>query len=79
MGQEEARLTDAAEMQRRFFVRAKAETAADVEAAFPGGECFAVPEYPGESGYFTPVMKEKEFLMRYQGLGDKVLGRIRLV
>ena len=76
---EEARLTDAAEMQRRFFVRAKAETAADVEAAFPGGECFAVPEYPGESGYFTPVMKEKEFLMRYQGLGDKVLGRIRLV
>lgn len=76
---EEARLADAAETQRRFFVRAKSEAGADVEAAFPGGESFSAPECPGELGYFTPAVKEKEFFEKYQELGDKVLGRIRLV
>ncbi len=78
-GKEEAKLADAAETQRRFFVRAKAEAGEDVEAAFPGGERFTAPECPGESGYFTPAMREKDFFQKYQELGDKVLGRIRLV
>ena len=77
--QKEAELADAAEISRRFFVRAKTEAQEDVEAAFPGGESITAPGNSDETGYFIPVMKEKDFFKKYQELGDKVLGRIRLL
>ncbi len=74
---ENEQLVDIAEVERAFFVRAKAEARADVEAAFVGGE---VVEIAGREdfGYVTPVMKEKDFAARYEALGDKVITRIRI-
>lgn len=75
---EEAKLVDIGDVERGFFVRAKADAAADVEAAFPGAERIQVEGRIQDCGYFTQPMKEKEFSARYEALGDKVLGRIRL-
>ncbi len=75
---EEAKLADIREVERRFFVRAKADAAPDVEEAFPGAERIVVEGPRQDCGYFTPPIKEKEFAARYEALGDKVLGRIRL-
>ena len=74
---ENEQLVDIAEVERSFFVRAKAEAKADVEAAFAGGE---VVELAGRDdfGYVTPVMKEKDFATKYEALGDKVITRIRI-
>lgn len=76
---EEARLADAAEVQRRFFVRARKDAKGDVEAAFPGGESITASGHSGEFGYITPVMRERDFFTKYRELGDKVLGRIRIL
>ena len=75
---EEAKLVDIGDVERGFFVRAKADAAVDVEAAFPGAERIQVEGRIQDCGYFTQPMKEKEFSAKYEALGDKVLGRIRL-
>ncbi len=75
---EEAKLADIGEISRGFFVRARGDAAAEVEAAFPGAERIETAEPRQDCGYFIPPMKEKEFAARYEALGDKVLGRIRL-
>lgn len=70
-----------AETDRQFFVRARLSARREVEAAFPGGSAFGMGEIPSceeEFGYFTAVMKEKDFEERYRKLGDAVLNRIRL-
>ncbi|MBQ7776007.1 MAG: homoserine dehydrogenase [Lachnospiraceae bacterium] len=74
---ENEQLVDIAEVERAFFVRAKAEAKADVEATFAGGE---VVEVAGRDdfGFITPVMKEKDFAVKYEALGDKVITRIRI-
>ena len=74
---EDEKLVDIAEVERSFFVRAKKEAMADVEAAFAGGE---VVEVAGRDdfGFVTPVMKEKDFAAKYEALGDKVITRIRI-
>ncbi len=74
---ENEQLVDIAEVERAFFVRAKVEARADVEAAFAGGESVVVAGRD-DFGYVTPVMKEKDFAAKYEALGDKVLGRIRI-
>lgn len=74
---ENEQLVDIAEVERAFFVRAKAEAKADVEAAFVGGEAVVVAGRD-DFGFVTPVMKEKDFAAKYEALGDKVLGRIRM-
>lgn len=75
---EEAELADVAETQRAFFVRAKADAREKIEAAFPGGTAVTVAERTEDFGYFTPVMKEKDFQAKYEALSGDVLGRIRL-
>ncbi len=74
---ENEKLVDIAEVERSFFVRAKAEAKAEVEAAFAGGE---VVEIAGRDdfGFVTTVMKEKDFASKYEALGDKVITRIRI-
>ena len=74
---QEAALMDIGEVERSFFVRAKASERTAVEAAFPGGQ---VVELEGRTdiGYVTRPVKEKTFAERYAVLGDKVCSRIRL-
>lgn len=76
---EEVTLVDIGEAERSFFVRAKEGAEAAVEAAFPGGRMIRVADRKEDFGYFTPVMKEKEFLAKYEALGEQMLGRIRCV
>ncbi len=75
---EEAKLTDTAQTESRFFLRVKAGSADTVRKAFAG----SVPvtaEREEDAGFFTPAMIEKEFRAICAGLGDVVLNRIRLV
>ncbi len=74
---EDEKLVDIAEVERAFFVRAKAEAKDEVLAAIPGGEVVEVADRD-DFGYVTPVMKEKDFAAKYTNLGDKVLSRIRI-
>ncbi|MCM1119211.1 MAG: homoserine dehydrogenase [bacterium] len=76
--QEEEKLVDISEVERGFFVRARADAALDVEKAFPGAERIETGEEREDCGYFIPPIKEKEFAVRYEALGDRVLSRIRL-
>ena len=73
--QEEARLVEIGDVERGFFLRAAADAA---EKAFPGAERIRVEGRTQDCGYLIPPMKEKEFASRYEALGEKALGRIRL-
>lgn len=75
---EEAKLACVEETERSFFVRAKAEALEAVKAAFPGGEVLTVAGRSEDFGYFTPVMKEKDFAAKCEALGEAVLSKIRL-
>ncbi len=74
---ENEQLVDIAEVERAFFVRALGSAKAEVEATFAGGKLVEV-EGRDDFGFVTPVMKEKDFAAKYEALGDKVLGRIRM-
>lgn len=74
---ESARLAEVPETERRYFVRARASARAEVEEAF-SGRGFEAPDRAEDFGFFTDAMKEKDFNEKYDALGDKVLGRIRL-
>lgn len=74
---EEAVLADPGQVERAFFVRAKADGREQVSRAFPGGS-FVEAGRTLDCGYLTPVMKEKDFAERYAALGDAALGRIRV-
>lgn len=73
-----AELADIAETEYSYFVRVKASARAEVEAVFPG-KIFEAPGREDDLGIFTDVMKEKTFREKYGTLGDKALGRIRLL
>lgn len=75
---DEAKMVDIGDVERGFFVRAKAEAAPDVEAAFPGAERIVVEGRSQDCGYFIPPIKEKDFAAKYEALEDKVFSRIRL-
>ena len=75
---EDAKLACVDDMTRAFFVRAKAGAEDAVKAAFPGGESITIPGRTEDFGYFTGRMTEKKFAAKYDSLGDKVLGRIRM-
>lgn len=76
--QEEEKLVDIGEVERGFFVRARADAASDVEKVFPGAERIETGEVREDCGYFIPPVREKDFAVKYAALGDKVLSRIRL-
>ena len=73
-----AELADIAETEYSYFVRVKASARAEAEAVFPG-KIFEAPGREDDLGIFTDVMKEKTFREKYATLGDKALGRIRLL
>lgn len=74
----DANLADIKDTERAFFVRGKIEEMDAVLSAIPGGEVISVPERADDFGYFTPVMKEKDFDAKCEALKDAVLGTIRL-
>ena len=76
--EEEAKMVEIGEVERTFFVRARLEGRGEVEAAFPGGKVIQVSGRTDEFGYFTGVMKEKEFAAKYETLGENVISRIRV-
>jgi len=76
--EEEAKMVEIGEVERTFFVRARLEGRGEVEAAFPDGKVIQVPGRTDEFGYFTGVMKEKEFAAKYETLGENVISRIRV-
>ncbi len=73
----EASLADVSEVERRFFVRVKAEALDTLKAAFPGGEAVDAGRVE-DAGFVTAVMKEKDFYAKCQELGEAILGKIRL-
>lgn len=75
---EEAKLTDISEMEKAFFIRARAAAKADIETAFPGGRAVNAEGRTEDFGYITPVMKEKDFAEKCAALNDRILNRIRL-
>lgn len=75
---ENAPMADIMDAQHAFFVRIKAEAKDAAEAALPGGKVLALEGRTEDFGYFTPVMKEREFAAACAKLGDAVLSRIRL-
>lgn len=75
--EENAKLAEVEATEQSWFVRAKASARAEVEAAF-SGRVFEAPGRAEDFGFFTDAMKEKDFNEKYEALGDKVLGRIRL-
>ncbi len=80
--EQKAAMGDVAEIKRRFFVRTHAATAEAVESAFWGKFDAAVSEgvYCGEEyGFFTPVIKEKDFEKKCGELGNAISGKIRLL
>jgi len=76
--EEEAKMVEIGEVERTFFVRARLEGRGEVEAAFPDGKVIQVAGRTDEFGYFTGVMKEKEFAAKYETLGENVISRIRV-
>ena len=80
--EQKAAMVDVTEIKRRFFVRTHAATAEAVESAFWGKFDAAVSEgvYCGEEyGFFTPVIKEKDFEKKCGELGNAISGKIRLL
>ncbi|MCH5345351.1 MAG: homoserine dehydrogenase [Acetatifactor sp.] len=75
---EDAKLADIGEIEKTYFVRAKISVRQKVEEAFPGGKALTVGRSE-DFGYFTGAMKEKEFMAKYEALGEDVLSRIRLI
>ena len=75
---ESARLADVSETEQRYFMRVKASARAEAEAAF-SGRILEIPGRAEDFGFFTEAMKEKDFKEKYAALGDRALGRIRLV
>ncbi len=65
------------ETSKRFFVRAKADALASIRLAFGMIEKIEVAELPGEFGFITDVMTEKEFHLREQSI-EGILGMIRV-
>lgn len=76
--QEDAPLADVSETEKSFFVRAKMSARQEVEAEFPGGELLTVEGRTEDFGFFTSVMKEKDFMAKCDALGEAVISRIRL-
>lgn len=75
---EEVKLSDVAEVERSFFVRALSSAKDAVVAAFPNGAVVTVDGRNDDFGYFTAAMKEKDFAAKCAELGDAVLSKIRV-
>ena len=76
--QEDAVIEDAGKSVSAFYVRAKKGAEEALEAVFPGGKVLTIPERTEDFAYFTEPMAKNAFDKICEGLGDLVLGSIRL-
>ncbi len=76
--QEDAVIEDAGKSVSAFYVRAKKGAEEALEAVFPGGKILTIPERTEDFAYFTEPMAKNAFDKICEGLGDLVLGSIRL-
>ncbi len=75
---EEAVLADSSKSSSAFYLRAKDGSQEAVKAVIPGGRILELPGRDEDFAYFTPVLEEGAFEKICEGLGDLILGRIRL-
>lgn len=75
----EARMAAPGEEERSFYLRLKKEKKQAAEEIFQGGRCVECEEYGHICGFFTPVMKEREFEAKCARLGEGVLNRLRIL
>lgn len=75
---EEAHLADIGDVERSFFIRARAGEEEALKKAFPGGSFVVIPGRTEDIGYFTCPVRERDFSLQYEKLGDKVYNRIRV-
>lgn len=76
---QDANLMSIDDVERKFFFRVKAGSEEKVKELFPDAQEIKLPEVASETGFVTPVIKEKDFAGRYSQLADSVLGeRIRI-
>lgn len=77
--EEKIALANLPSSKRRFFVRLDREKVPEATAAaeFGNGRVVFLESLPGEYGYITQMMSEKEFAERFEGL-DGVISRIRM-
>lgn len=75
---QEATVEDAGNNVCAYYVRAKKSAKAALLAAFPEGEALELPDRAEDLAYFTKPMAHSMFVSACEGLGDAVLGSIRL-
>lgn len=75
---EEAVLADLSKSTSAFYVRARKGSQEALKAVIPGGSMLELPGRTEDYAYFTPEMEESVFDKICEGLGDLVLGKIRL-
>lgn len=77
--EEKIALADLLSSKRRFFVRLDKDKVPEARAAaeFGNGRVVCLESLPGEYGYITPVMCEREFSEKFEQL-DGAISRIRI-
>ena len=75
---EEAQVLDAGKHSYAYYIRAKKSAKEALEAVLPDGEIMELPGRDEDLAYFTKPMKQDAFEKVAEGLGDLVLGTIRL-
>ncbi|MBR4734105.1 MAG: homoserine dehydrogenase [Lachnospiraceae bacterium] len=75
---EEATILDAGKHSYAYYIRAKKSAKEVLGAVLPGGEIMELPSRDEDLAYFTQPMKQDAFEKVLEGLGDLVLGTIRL-
>lgn len=76
---EGARVADVADTQRRFFLRVEKQARKMAEEVFSVAEPLVLSDERSDFGFFTPMMKEKEFEEKCAKLGAAVLSRLRVL
>ena len=76
--QEEANIADLGKSEFAYYIRAKKNAREALEAVLPGGKLLELPEREEDLAYFTAPIAQNAFEKVCEGLGDLVLGSIRL-
>jgi len=76
--QEEAKIADLGKSEFAYYIRAKKNAREALEAVLPGGKLLELPERAEDLVYFTAPIAQNAFEKVCEGLGDLVLGSIRL-
>ena len=72
------KLMDMDDVKGRFFVRVKGVTVEEVEAVFGKNNYVDLGHLPGEFGFITGVMTQREYKEKAEKLGNKIVSMIRV-